>query len=230
MLVYLLHAARLDQSCFTVLWATVLLQAIGHAGSAFYTFGFGARGLGLIVLVALQAVLVGAWFSLQFPWLPLDQPELALLFERLLFNVAPLPAASIVTWAASVAWGAEDTPAVLLAALGASYLLLGLEHPASFSESASDESSRCAPRRRRREFGAAGGDNGDGGGGGGGDGGGARRGRRRRHGREEAGVGLVTGPEAGVRARRCRDGGRLLRLRCARRDPAARPVAAAGAG
>jgi hypothetical protein len=119
MLVYLLHAARLDQSCFTVLWATVLLEAIGHAGSAFYTFGFGARGLGLIVLVALQAVLVGAWFSLQFPWLPLDQPELALLFERLLFNVAPLPAASIVTWAASVAWGAEDTPAVLLAALGA---------------------------------------------------------------------------------------------------------------
>jgi len=172
MLVYLLHAARLDQSCFTVLWATVLLEAIGHAGSAFYTFGFGARGLGLIVLVALQAVLVGAWFSLQFPWLPLDQPELALLFERLLFNVAPLPAASIVTWAASVAWGAEDTPAVLLAALGASYLLLGLEHPASFSESASDESSRCAPRRHRREFGAAGGDNGDGGGGGGDDGGG----------------------------------------------------------
>ena len=45
MLVYLLHAARLDQSCFTVLWATVLLEAIGHAGSAFYTFGFGARGL-----------------------------------------------------------------------------------------------------------------------------------------------------------------------------------------
>jgi hypothetical protein len=167
MLVYLLHAARLDQSCFTVLWATVLLEAIGHAGSAFYTFGFGARGLGLIVLVALQAVLIGAWFSLQFPWLPLDQPELALLFERLLFNVAPLPAASIVTWAASVAWGAEDTPAVLLAALGASYLLLGLEHPASFSESASDESSRCAPRRRHRESGAAGGVDGDGGGGGG---------------------------------------------------------------
>ena len=60
MLVYLLHAAHLDQSCFTVLWATVLLEAIGHAGSAFYTFGFGARGLGLIVLVALQAVLVAA--------------------------------------------------------------------------------------------------------------------------------------------------------------------------
>ena len=29
MLVYPLHAARLDQSCFTVLWATVLLEAIG---------------------------------------------------------------------------------------------------------------------------------------------------------------------------------------------------------
>lgn len=133
MIGYLLHALQWSEACFVVVWVTVIILALGHASSAFGIFGLSLRALGLSTLAAVQAALMGAWSSLQFEWLPMQEPDLAVLFERLLFNLLPLPSAAIVTWGAGVIWGTEWTVPALLGSLGASYLLLGGALPASFA-------------------------------------------------------------------------------------------------
>ncbi|MED6143081.1 hypothetical protein PIB30_003359 [Stylosanthes scabra] len=50
-------------------------------------------------LCAHTTFLVGVWCSLNFRFLPLENPSIALTLERLLFASAPISASSIFTWA-----------------------------------------------------------------------------------------------------------------------------------
>ena len=132
---YLANALKQDEACFVVLWLTVVVEGIGHGLNAILTFGmFTSRGMGLAALACTHVVLIGAWCSLQFEWLPAQYPELAVLFERLLFNVLPLPAAGLCTWGVAVFWDAEMAPWTLLTALGCSYVLIGGALPSSYGD------------------------------------------------------------------------------------------------
>ena len=111
---YLLHALDLEESCFIVAWLVVLIEAVGQACCSLSTFGLGARALGLATLGATEMMLVGAWISLKFEWLPEQHPDAAALCARLLYNLMPLPSAAIVTWGVGAVCGAEATPYALL--------------------------------------------------------------------------------------------------------------------
>ena len=129
---YLLHALGLDEGCFVLVWVVVLFEAIGQLACAFSAFGFSVRAVGLAILGSLQMSLLGVWLSLRFVWLAEQHPDSAALFERLLFNLLPLPSAAVFTWGVGAAWGADVTPYALLLSLGAAHLLLGTPTSTSF--------------------------------------------------------------------------------------------------
>lgn len=110
---------------FVTLWMTVLLQALFQASNAFVVFGFTLRGCGLAAQIALHIFLLGVWATLQFPWMPADNPSFALTCERLLFALLPVTSTALSTWGAAELYGAPYTPFVLLVAYGVVLVLLG---------------------------------------------------------------------------------------------------------
>ena len=144
---YLMHSLEWPRLSFSILWTTVIIQAIGLTIGAFQNFGVfampfshAARALDLASLACAEVVLVGAWGSLQFDPLHRDYPELAALFERLLRNVLPLPSAAMIAWGVATVWrdefasSAEPTPMALLAGLCVGYHLLGCRGDAAVAQ------------------------------------------------------------------------------------------------
>ena len=143
LITYIFHALALSESSFACAWLTLAIEIFGHIWRALTTFGFGARGLGLACVATTHITLLGAWVSVHQSWLITDHIDVAVLCERLLFNVAALTSSAIVTWGVGAIWGAALTPSALLLSLAASYCLIGTASPSSF-----DVDARFMPRSK----------------------------------------------------------------------------------
>ena len=114
------------EGAFTCSWATL---AATHLAFIYALIVKSEAPLNLIaglgVCMAAAGVLVGMWISLQFRWILLQHPTVALVFERALV-VGTLPLASVIhTLALSLFMETSDVPYYLAISLCVLYYLLG---------------------------------------------------------------------------------------------------------
>ncbi|XP_057755029.1 uncharacterized protein LOC130974246 [Arachis stenosperma] len=83
-------------------------------------------------LCAHTTFLVGVWCSLNFRFLPLENPSIALSLERLLLASAPISASSIFTWATVSAVGIRNAAYYLAAFNSLFYWLFSIPRLSSF--------------------------------------------------------------------------------------------------
>ena len=84
------------------------------------------------LLVSLLHLMVGAWFTLQFKFIPVRYPAIAQACEHVLFGLCPLVCAAVLTWGAMLATGAAAAPFVYLCMSSVFYLAFGTPQPSSF--------------------------------------------------------------------------------------------------
>ena len=64
----------------------------------------------LVVNAGATLFLCGLWITLQFRWVQISHPGVALASEKLLFALAPSVCGPMLTWVASASFGAASAP------------------------------------------------------------------------------------------------------------------------
>jgi hypothetical protein len=124
------------EGAFTCAWITLGASQLSFLFSLLFA---SEADLPLIIALAVSmsasAALAGMWVSLQFKWMQMQYPAVAIMFERILITGAT-PLASIMhTLALALVVEAADVPFFLAASMCLLYFLLGRPLTSSFSNS-----------------------------------------------------------------------------------------------
>lgn len=134
MLSYMMDTLQYREGAFACSWITLITAELGLLYSLIV--GSDAPLPLVIVLTAALAAsngLVGMWVSLQFKWIQMQYPTIAVYFERLVVTGA-LPAASVThTLVLALVVEPGDIPFYLMVSLTALYLMLVRPLQSSFS-------------------------------------------------------------------------------------------------
>nr|CAD1820499.1 unnamed protein product [Ananas comosus var. bracteatus] len=102
---YFLDSLRLNSAAFFAVWSTLVFSQLAFffsAGAASFPLPLAALAL---LLCAETTFLIGVWASLQFRYIHIENPSIAIALERLLFACVPVAAPPLFTWAIVSALG-----------------------------------------------------------------------------------------------------------------------------
>jgi hypothetical protein len=132
---YILDGMRFKEGAFTAVWATLV---VAHLALAYNSLFLDSNDLPLLLslmalaMCALTLFLIGVWATLQFKWIQLQHPAVAVALEKMLL-VGSLPvAASMQAWGIASSTGMDTAPFFLAALMCALYLLFALPLTSSF--------------------------------------------------------------------------------------------------
>ncbi|KAK7295819.1 hypothetical protein RJT34_18731 [Clitoria ternatea] len=137
MISYILDSLNFKPAAFFAVWFSLIFSQLAFfftASSSFLASFNSSVALALLAsfLCAHTTFLIGVWSSLQFKWLLLENPSIALSLERLLFASLPISASSLFAWAAIAAVGINNAAYYLLAFNCFFYWLFSLPRLSSF--------------------------------------------------------------------------------------------------
>jgi hypothetical protein len=145
---YILDGMRFKEGAFTAVWATL---AVAHLALAYNSLLLENTDFPLLLallalaMCSLTLFLIGVWATLQFKWIQLQHPAVAVAFEKMLL-IGCLPvAAAMQAWGIASSTGMDTAPFFLAALLCVLYYLFALPLTSSF----------VAPPRRTSMGGAA---------------------------------------------------------------------------
>ncbi|CAK9324525.1 unnamed protein product [Citrullus colocynthis] len=107
MISYILDSLNFKPGAFFGVWFSLLFSQIAFFFSSSLNLTFNSLPLTILAafLCAETNFLIGAWASLQFKWIQIENPSIVLALERLLFACVPFAASSLFTWATISAVG-----------------------------------------------------------------------------------------------------------------------------
>ncbi|KAJ6428483.1 hypothetical protein OIU84_023829 [Salix udensis] len=134
MIAYILDSVNFKSGAFFGVWASLITAQIAFYFSSSLIFTFNSIPLGLLAafLCAQTNFLIGAWASLQFKWIQLENPTIVLALERLLFACVPFVASSIFTWATISAVGMQNAAYYLMVFNCVFYWMFAIPRVSSF--------------------------------------------------------------------------------------------------
>lgn len=134
MLAYIIDSLNFKSGSFFGVWFSLIASQIAFffSSSLFVTFNSIPLGLLAIFLCAHTNFLIGAWASLQFKWIQIENPSIVLALERLLFACLPFTASAIFTWATVSAVGMNNAAYYLMAFNCIFYWLYSIPRASSF--------------------------------------------------------------------------------------------------
>jgi hypothetical protein len=145
---YILDGMRFKEGAFTAVWATLV---VAHLALVYNSLFLDSNDLPLLLalmalaMCALTLFLIGVWATLQFKWIQLQHPAVAVAFEKMLI-IGSLPiAAAMQAWGIASSTGMDTAPFFLAALMCVLYYLFALPLTSSF----------IAPPRRTSMGGAA---------------------------------------------------------------------------
>ncbi|XP_014497849.1 uncharacterized protein LOC106759272 [Vigna radiata var. radiata] len=137
MISYILDALSLKPAAFFAVWFSLIFAQLAFflsASSSLLAAFNSSVAVAAIAsfLCAHTTFLLGVWSSLQFKWLLLENPSIAVALERLLFACLPISASSLFAWAAIAAVGINNAAYYLAAFNCCFYWLFSVPRVSSF--------------------------------------------------------------------------------------------------
>ncbi|GAV80798.1 hypothetical protein CFOL_v3_24258 [Cephalotus follicularis] len=134
MISYIIDSLNFKPGAFFGVWFTLIAAQIAFFFSSSLISTFNSVSLGLLAafLCAETNFLIGAWASLQFKWIQLENPTVVIALERLLFASVPFAASSLFTWATISAVGMTNASYYLMAFSCVLYWLFSIPRVSSF--------------------------------------------------------------------------------------------------
>ncbi|KAK2973823.1 hypothetical protein RJ640_011751 [Escallonia rubra] len=134
MISYILDSLNFKSGSFFAVWFSLLSAQIAFffTSSLFATFNSVPLALLSSFLCAHANFLIGVWASLQFKWIQIEYPTIALALERLLFACVPFIASTIFTWATVSAVGMNNASYYLMVFSCVFYWLFSIPRVSSF--------------------------------------------------------------------------------------------------
>ncbi|KAG6581973.1 hypothetical protein SDJN03_21975, partial [Cucurbita argyrosperma subsp. sororia] len=107
MISYILDSLNFKPGAFFGVWFSLIFSQIAFFFSSSLNLTFNSIPLTILAafLCAETNFLIGAWASLQFKWIQIENPSIVLALERLLFACVPFAASALFTWATISAVG-----------------------------------------------------------------------------------------------------------------------------
>ncbi|KAG4923001.1 hypothetical protein AAZX31_18G279500 [Glycine max] len=137
MISYILDSLNLKPAAFFAVWFSLIFSQLAFFLSASPSL-FSAFNSSIAVAVlasflcAHTTFLLGVWSSLNFKWLLLENPSIAVSLERLLFACLPISASALFAWASIAAVGITNAAYYLAAFNCCFYLLFSVPRVSSF--------------------------------------------------------------------------------------------------
>lgn len=134
MIAYIIDSLNFKSGAFFGVWFSLIAAQIAFFFSSSLLATFNSVPLGLLAtfLCAQTNFLIGAWASLQFKWIQIENPSIVLALERLLFACLPFIASAIFTWATVSAVGMNNAAYYLMAFDCIFYWLYSVPRVSSF--------------------------------------------------------------------------------------------------
>ena len=134
---YILDGMRFKEGSFTAVWATMAVAHIALVYNALYIDNDIPTSQDLLALLmcALTLFLTGVWATLQFKWIQLQHPAVAVAFEKTLIVGCIPVGAGMHTWGVALSSGMDNTPFLLAFDICVLYYLFALPLQSSFSHS-----------------------------------------------------------------------------------------------
>uniref|UniRef100_I1KZJ5 No exine formation 1 n=1 Tax=Glycine max TaxID=3847 RepID=I1KZJ5_SOYBN len=113
MISYILDSLNLKPAAFFAVWFSLIFSQLAFflssSSSLFAAFNSSVAVAVLAsFLCAHTTFLLGVWSSLNFKWLLLENPSIAVTLERLLFACLPISASALFAWASIAALGMNN--------------------------------------------------------------------------------------------------------------------------
>ncbi|XP_043723807.1 uncharacterized protein LOC122670861 [Telopea speciosissima] len=134
MIAYFLDSLSVKSGSFFGVWFSLVAAQISFFFSSSLFSSFGSVPLSILAafLCALTNFFIGAWASLQFKWIQIENPSVVLALERLLFACLPFVASSLFTWATVSAIGMSNAAYYLMVFTCVFYWLFSIPLISSF--------------------------------------------------------------------------------------------------
>ncbi|KAL2329478.1 hypothetical protein Fmac_017059 [Flemingia macrophylla] len=137
MISYILDSLNLKPAAFFSVWLSLIFAQLAFflsASSSLLASFNSSVGAAVFAsfLCAHTTFLLGVWSSLQFKWLLLENPSIAVALERLLFACLPISASALFAWATIAAVGIDNAAYYLAAFCCCFYWLFSLPRVSSF--------------------------------------------------------------------------------------------------
>ncbi|KAK7394135.1 hypothetical protein VNO78_14654 [Psophocarpus tetragonolobus] len=137
MISYILDALNLKGAAFFAVWFSLISGQLAFFLSSWSSLmaSFNSSVVVSVLgsfLCAHTCFLLGVWSSLQFKWLLLQNPSIAIALERLLFASLPISASSLFAWATIAAVGINNAAYYLAAFNCLFYWVFSLPRVSSF--------------------------------------------------------------------------------------------------
>ncbi|KAK8603353.1 hypothetical protein V6N13_085542 [Hibiscus sabdariffa] len=134
MVAYIVDSLNFKSGAFFGVWFTLIAAQIAFffSASLYYTLNSVPLSILAAFLCAETNFLIGAWASLQFKWIQIENPSIVLALERLLFACVPFAASTIFTWATVSAVGMNNASYYLMAFNCVFYWVFAIPRVSSF--------------------------------------------------------------------------------------------------
>ncbi|PIN17037.1 hypothetical protein CDL12_10307 [Handroanthus impetiginosus] len=134
MVAYILDSLNFKSGSFFAVWFSLIAAQIAFffSSSLYYTFNYVSLTVLAAFTCALANFLIGVWVSLQFKWVQIEYPTIALALERLLFACVPFIASALFTWATVSAVGMVNAAYYLMVFNCIFYWLYSIPRVSSF--------------------------------------------------------------------------------------------------
>jgi len=132
LLSYLLDFLGFRDATFVAVWVSVFATIVTLFMASTHLFVVTMFNVALVYNMLITCACIGLWATLQFTFLQREHPRLVLIFERLLFSIAPASPCVMMTWAVVAYNGMHAAPFVLLAFMTAAFYLYVLPVRSSF--------------------------------------------------------------------------------------------------
>ncbi|KGN52955.1 uncharacterized protein LOC101204901 [Cucumis sativus] len=134
MISYILDSLNFKPGAFFGVWFSLLFSQIAFFFSSSLNLTFNSIPLTILAafLCAETNFLIGAWASLQFKWIQIENPSIVLALERLLFASVPFAASAMFTWATISAVGMVNASYYLMVFNCVFYWLYSIPRLSSF--------------------------------------------------------------------------------------------------
>ncbi|XP_043704881.1 uncharacterized protein LOC122654723 [Telopea speciosissima] len=134
MIAYILDSLSFKSGSFFGVWFSLVAAQISFFFSSSLFSSFGSFPLSILAafLCALTNFLIGAWASLQFKWIQIENPSIVLALERLLFACVPIVASPLFTWATVSAVGMSNAAYYFMVFSCVFYWLFSIPRSSSF--------------------------------------------------------------------------------------------------
>ena len=137
---YILDGMRFKEGAFFAVWGTL---GVAHLAVVHNTIFMNELDLPLtlsilsLAMCALTLFLTGVWATLQFKWVQMQHPAVAVAFEKTLILGCIPVCGTMQAWGVTLTSGIESTPFFLACLLCMLYSLFALPLPSSFTTSVS---------------------------------------------------------------------------------------------